>query len=67
MKKEMVEKIESEITQKTKLPDNIKEQARKNIFTNIGKSSILVYAFSIGSISFFIFSFIMSQLWSNFA
>lgn len=35
MKKEMVEKIESEITQKTKLPENIKEQTRKNIFTNI--------------------------------
>ena len=47
MKKEMVEKIESEITQKTKLPDNIKEQARKNIFTNI--------IIAIIAISYFIF------------
>ncbi len=42
MKKEMVEKIESEITQKTKLPDDIKEQARKNIFTKI-----IFYIFNI--------------------
>lgn len=47
MKKEMVEKIESEITQKTKLPDDIKEQARKNIFTNI--------IIAIIAISYFIF------------
>ena len=47
MKKEMVEKIESEITQKTKLPDDIKEQTRKNIFTNI--------IIAIIAISYFIF------------
>jgi multisubunit Na+/H+ antiporter MnhF subunit len=47
MKKEMVEKIESEITQRTKLPDDIKEQARKNIFTNI--------IIAIIAISYFIF------------
>lgn len=47
MKKGMVEKIESEITQKTKLPDDIKEQARKNIFTNI--------IIAIIAISYFIF------------
>lgn len=47
MKKEMVEKIENEITQKTKLPDNIKEQTRKNIFTNI--------IIAIIAISYFIF------------
>lgn len=35
MKKEMVEKIEDEIKQKTKLPNDIKEKTRKNIFINI--------------------------------
>lgn len=52
MKKEMVEKIEDEIKQKTKLPNDIKEKTRKNIFINI--------VIAIIAISYFIFLILRS-------
>ena len=35
MKKSAIEKIEKEIDEKTKLPDNIKDKIKREVFTNI--------------------------------
>ena len=45
MKKSTIEKIEKEINEKTKLPDNIKEKIKKEIFTNIIVGSIIILYF----------------------
>lgn len=45
MKKSTIEKIEKEIDEKTKLPNEIKEKIRKKIFTNFVIASIIVLYF----------------------
>jgi len=45
MKKSTIEKIEKEINEKTKLPDNIKEKIKKEIFTNIVVASVIILYF----------------------
>lgn len=56
MKKSAIEKIEKEIDEKTKLPDNIKDKIKREVFTNIVVAAVLVTYFifivlgSIGSI-----------------
>ena len=56
MKKSTIEKIEQEISEKTKLPYELKEKIRKEVFTNIAVASAIILYFifivlgSIGSI-----------------
>lgn len=56
MRKSTIEKIEKEIDEKTKLPDNIKDKIKKEVFTNTVVAIVIVTYFifivlgSIGSI-----------------
>ena len=56
MKKSTIEKIENEISEKTKLPGEVKEKIKKEIFTNIIVASVIILYFifiilgSVGSI-----------------
>ena len=56
MKKSTIEKIEKEINEKTKLPNEVKEKMKKEVFTNIVVGSIIILYFifivlgSVGSI-----------------
>lgn len=71
MKKETVAKIEDEIKQKTKLPNDIKEKIRKSIFTNMLIAIVVISYFiflilgstgnikNIHTINFNIFSIIL--------
>ena len=45
MKKSTIEKIEKEIDEKSKLPDNIKDNIRKEVFTNILIAVIIILYF----------------------
>ena len=45
MKKSTIEKIEKEINEKTKLPYEIKEKIKKEVFTNIAIASIIILYF----------------------
>ena len=45
MKKSTIEKIEKEISEKTKLPNKIKEKIKKEVFTNIIIASIIILYF----------------------
>ena len=45
MKKSTIEKIEKEISEKTKLPNEIKEKIKKEVFTNIVIASIIIVYF----------------------
>ena len=42
MKKSAIEKIEQEINEKTKIPHEIKEKIKKEVFTNIAIASIII-------------------------
>lgn len=56
MKKSTIEKIEKEINEKTKLPNEVKEKIKKEVFTNITVASVIILYFifiilgSVGSI-----------------
>ena len=56
MKKSIIEKIEKEINEKTKLPNEVKEKIKKEVFTNITVASAIILYFifivlgSVGSI-----------------
>lgn len=45
MKKSTIEKIEKEISEKTKLPNEVKEKIKKDVFTNIVIASIIILYF----------------------
>ena len=45
MKKSTIEKIDKEISEKTKLPNEIKEKIKKEVFTNIIIASIIILYF----------------------
>ena len=45
MKKSTIEKIENEINEKTKLPKNIKDKIKKDVFTNIVIAAIIIIYF----------------------
>ena len=45
MKKNAIEKIEKEIDEKTKLPYEIKEKIKKDIFTNILIATVIIIYF----------------------
>ena len=42
MKKSTIEKIEKEINEKTKLPNEVKEKIKKEVFTNIAVATVII-------------------------
>ena len=42
MKKSVIDKIEKEINEKTKLPNEVKEKIKKEVFTNIAVASVII-------------------------
>lgn len=45
MKKSTIEKIEKEIKEKTKIPNELKEKIKKEVFTNIAVASVIILYF----------------------